>query len=69
MVHTVVHTVKNSPAMHETWVRSLHWEDPLKEGMSTHSSILDWRVPMDRGAWRAIVHGVTNSRTQLSDYA
>ena len=39
------------------------WEDPPEEGMTTHSSILAWRIPMDRGAWRATVHGVTKSRT------
>ena len=39
------------------------WEDPLEEGMATHSSILTWRNPMDRGAWWAIVHGVTKNRT------
>ena len=38
-------------------------EDPLKEGMATHSSILAWRITMDRGAWWATVHGVTSSRT------
>ena len=37
--------VKNPPAMRETWVRSLGWEDPLEEGMATHSSVLDWRIP------------------------
>ena len=37
--------VKNPPAMWETWVRSLGWEDPLEEGMATHSSILAWRIP------------------------
>ena len=37
--------------------------DPLEEGMETHSSVLAWRIPMDRGAWRATVHGVTKSRT------
>ena len=42
--------VKNSPAMRETWVPSLGWEDPLEEGMAAHSSILAWRIPMDRGA-------------------
>ena len=36
-------TVKNLPAMRDTWVQSLHWEDPLEEGMATHSSILAWR--------------------------
>jgi len=40
------------PAMRETWVQSLGWEDPLEERMATHSSILTWRIPMDRGAWR-----------------
>ena len=42
--------VKNLPAMQETWVRSLGWEDPLEEEMATHSSILAWRIPWtDRG--------------------
>ena len=54
----VVQMVKNSPAMRETWIWSLGWEDPLEEGMATHSSILAWRIPVDRGAWRATVHGV-----------
>ena len=49
---------KNLPAIQETWVRSLGWEDPLEEGMATYSSILAWRIPMDRGAWPATVHGV-----------
>ena len=53
-------TVKNPPAMQETWVRSLDWEDPLEEGMGTHS-ILAWRIPMDRGAWQAAAHRVTES--------
>ena len=44
--------------MQETWVRSLGWEDPLEEGMETHSSILVWRIPMDRGTLWATVHGV-----------
>ena len=43
-------SVKNPPAMQETLVRSLGWEYPLEEGMATHSSILAWRIPMDRGA-------------------
>ena len=55
--------------MQETWVQSLGWEDSLEEGMATHSSILAWRIPMDRRAWRAIVHGVTKSWTQLCKYA
>ena len=59
--------VKKPPAMGETWVQSLDWEEPLEEGMVTHSSILAWRIPMDRGAWWATVHGVSKSQTQLSD--
>ena len=47
----VAQLVKNPPAMQGTWVQSLGWEDPLKEGVATHSSILAWRIPMDRGAW------------------
>ena len=55
--------IKNAPAMWETWVGSLGWEDPLEEGMATHSSILAWRIPMDRGAWQATVHVVAKSQT------
>ena len=61
--------VKNPPAMRETWVRSLGWEDPLEEGMTIHSSIPSWRIPLGRGAWEATVHGVTKSRTRLSNQA
>ena len=50
------------PAMWETRVQSLGWEDPLEESMVTHSSILAWRIPMDRGARQAIVHGVAKGR-------
>ena len=59
--------VKNLPAMWETSVQSLRWEDPPEKGMVTHSSIRAWRIPMDRGAWQAIVHGVAKSWTPLSD--
>ena len=45
--------------MCETRVRSLHWEDPLEKGMATHSGILARRIPMNRGAWWATVHGAT----------
>ena len=64
----VVQMVKNPPAMRETWVRSLGWEDPLEEGMATHSSIFAWRIPMDRGAWRAAVcgHKESDMTEQLS---
>ena len=41
----VPQTVKNPPAMQETWVRSLGWEDPLEEGLVAHFSILAWRIP------------------------
>ena len=58
--------VKNLPVMRETRVRSLGWEDPLEEGMATHSSILAWENPRDRGAWQATVHGVAKSWTRLS---
>ena len=65
----VTEMVKNPPAMRETWVLSLGWGDPLEKGMATHSSILAWRIPMDRGAGWATVHGVSRSRTQLRDSA
>ena len=45
------------------------WEDPLEKEMATHSSMLAWRIPMDRGALQAIVHGVTKRQTRLSDLA
>ena len=63
----VARMVKNPPAMREAWVQSLGAEDPLEEGMATDSNILAWRIPMDRGARQAIVHGVAKSRTRLSD--
>ena len=63
----VAQMVKNPPAMQETWVQSLRWEDPLEKGKAKHSSILLWRISMDRGAWRGTVPGVTESQTQLSD--
>ena len=53
--------------MREAGVRSLGWEDPLEEGMATHSSIHAWKIPMDKGTWQATVHGVTKSRIQLSN--
>ena len=63
----VAQMVKNLPGMWGTWIRSLGWEDPLEKGMATHSSVLAWRLPMHRGAWRATVHGVAKRQTQLSD--
>ena len=59
----VAQTVKSLPTMRETWAQSLGWEDPLEEGMATHSSILAWRIPMDRGAWWATVHGIAKNQT------
>ena len=60
--------VKNLPVMQETGVQSLGWEDPLEEEMATHFSILSWRIPMDRGAWWAPVHGIAKSQIRLSDF-
>ena len=55
--------VKKLPAMRETWVQSLGWEDPLEKGKATHSSILAWRIP-----WTT-VHGLAKSQTlSLSPY-
>ena len=55
--------VKNLPAMLETWVQSLGWEDPLEKEKATHSSILARRIPWTEGP----VHGVAKSWTQLSN--
>ena len=62
----VAQRVKNLPAMWETCLQSLGWEDPLEEVMTTHSSILACRIPVNRGTWRATAHGVTKSQTRLS---
>ena len=64
--------VKNPPVMQkmqETWVQSLGQEDPPEEGMATHSSILAWRIPKDRGTWQATVQGVMKSRTEATEHA
>ena len=58
---------KNPPAVWEIRVQSLGWEDPLEEGMVTHYRILTWRIPMDRVAGQATVHGVAKSWTGVSD--
>ena len=57
----VAQLVKNPPAMWETWVRFLGWEDPLEKGKATHPSILVWRIP-----WT--IHGVAKSQTRLSKF-
>ena len=62
----VAHMVKIPPAMQETWVQSLGQEDPLEKEMATHSSILAWKNPMDRGAWQATVHGVARAGHSLA---
>ena len=54
--------------MQEVQVRFLSWEDSLEEEMTIHFSILTREIPLDRGAWWATVHGVTKSRTRLSDF-
>ena len=59
-------TVKDLPTMQEIQVRSLGQEDTLEEEMATHSSILSWRILVDRRVWQAIVHGVAKSWTRLS---
>ena len=53
--------VKNSPKMQETPVQFLGLEVLLEKAEGTHSSILAWRIPMDRGAWQGIVPGVTKN--------
>ena len=63
----VAQMVKDLPAIQETWLQSLGQEDHLEKGMTTHSSILAWRIPMDRGAGWSIVHGVAKSGTLLRD--
>ena len=62
-MYILAQTVKNLPAMWETWVQSLGREDTLEEEMATHSSILAWKNPTDRGDWQATVHSVAKSQT------
>ena len=59
----VAQTITTLLTIWETWVRSLVWDDPLEKGMATQSSILAWRISMDRGAWWAIVYRVAKSQT------
>ena len=54
-------TVKNLPVLQQTQVQFLGWDGSLEEGVATHSSVLVWRIPMDRGAWQATAHGITES--------
>ena len=62
----VAQMVKNLPAMEETWVQSLGWEDPLEKGVATHSSVLAWRVPWTEGP--GTVHSAAKSCTRLSSF-
>ena len=63
----MVQRAKNLPVMQETWVQSLGWEDPLENGMATHTSILAWSIfGLDRRAWQATVHKV--SRSDATDF-
>ena len=68
-VSVVAQLVKKLPAMQETWVWSLSREDPLEEGIATRSSVLTWKIIMDRGPWQVIVHSIAKSRTRLSDWS
>ena len=62
---------KNPPAIQEMWVQSLGQEVPLEEGTTTHSSILGWRIPMDRGSWWATVHRVAkkSDKTEVTEHS
>ena len=64
----IAQTVKSLPAVLETQVQSLGWEDPLKKEMATHSSILACKIPWMEETWQVTVHGVAESWTQLSDF-
>ena len=55
--------VNNLPAMRDTWVQSLGWEDSPGGKHGFHSSILAWKVLMDRAAWQATVHGIVKNTT------
>ena len=66
MASLVAHSVKNLPAVQETRVRSLGWEDPLEKDMATHSRHSCLENPMERGAWGAMVHGVARVRHDLA---
>ena len=63
----VAQTVKNLPEMHETYIQSLGWEDPLGEGNGNPLQYSCLENPKDRGTWQTTVHGVEKSWTQLSN--
>ena len=62
----VAQMLKNLPAMWETWVQFLSWEDPLEEGMATHSNILTWRIPWTQEPGGLQSMELQKSQTQLS---
>ena len=62
MASLTAQSVKNLPAVHETWVEFLGWEDPLEKEMATHSSILAWRIP-----WTEEPGGLQSMGSQKSD--
>ena len=62
----VAQTMKNLPAMRETWVRSLGREDPLEEGMATHSSVLAWRIPWTEEPGR--LQSMGSHKTEATEY-
>ena len=66
MASLVAQIVKNLPAMQETQVQSMSWQDPLEKGIATHSSILAWRIPWT-GAWPVTVYRITKSQTLLNN--
>ena len=68
-VPLVAQMIKNLPIIQETWVWFLGQEDPVGEEMATNSSILVWKIPLDREAWWATVHGVGKTRTWLSRHS
>ena len=62
-MHTYAYSPGSSAGKESAYSADLGWEDPLEEGMAIHSSILAWKIPMDREVWWATVHGVTKSQT------
>ena len=66
MVSLVAQMVKNPPAMQETWVQSLDWEDPFEKEMATHSSILAWEIPWSEEPGRLQSMGSQKSQIQLA---
>ena len=64
----MAHVVKNPPAMRETWVRSLSWEDPLEKGKATHSSILAWKIHGLYSPWGQKESGTTEWLSQTQTF-